>query len=144
MGKYRELVKMAMEKGEEEEAWKVADEVMEKLCKKYPELYDDLIMDLEHLAYKIPQDQAEQIVRSMRPHGQQWSVQQVRDMLRSKGITKDCVKWYLVMNMCYNDFCDTAKQFGLQHDEEFFYCLAKDFIEDPDAKPFKVEKYFLG
>ena len=142
MGKYRKLVKMAMDKGSEEEAWQIADEMMEKLCKKYPELYEDLMEDLEHLAYQIPQDQAEQIVRGMRPHGQQWSVQQIRDMLRSKGITKDCTKWYLVMNMCYNDFCNTAKHFGMQGDEDFYFYLAKDFIEDPDAKPYKVEKYF--
>ena len=47
--------------------------------------------------------------------------------------------WYLNQY----DFSATAKHFGLQNDVEFFYHLAKDFIEDPDAKPMKVEKYFL-
>ena len=27
---------------------------------------------------------------------------------------------------------------------EFFFSLARDFIEDADAKPLKVEKYFLN
>ena len=42
-----------------------------------------------------------------------------------------------------NDYYDTAKVFGLQDDAECYFNLAEDFIEDPDAKPLKVEKYFL-
>ena len=42
-----------------------------------------------------------------------------------------------------NDCYDTTKVFGLQDDAEFYFNPAKDFIEDPDAKPLKVEKYFL-
>jgi hypothetical protein len=45
--------------------------------------------------------------------------------------------------MCYNDYYNTAKHYGYAGDAEFYYCLAKDFIEDVDADPFKVEKYFL-
>lgn len=142
MGKYRELVSKAMEKGNAEEAWEIADNMMEHLKKKHPEMFEELVEDLERLAYKIPAEEAEQIVRAMRPKGQNWSLQQVRDLLRSKGIEGNCVNWYLVMNMCYNDYYDTAKLFGLQSDEEFYFSLAKDFIDDPDAKPYKVERYF--
>lgn len=143
MGKYRELITKAIDKGAEEEAWEVADEVMEKLRKKHPDMYEELMDDLECLAYKIPAEEAMQIVKAMRPKGQNWSMQQVKDMCRDHGIDKDIVNWYLVLNMMYNDYYGTAKAFGLQGDEEFYFCLAKDFIEDPDAKPFKVEKYFL-
>ena len=38
---------------------------------------------------------------------------------------------------------NTASMVGMQNDENFFLSLACDFINDPDAKPFKVEKYFL-
>lgn len=142
MGKYRELISKAIEKGNEDEAWEIADNMMEHLKKKHPEMFEELMEDLECLAYKIPAEEAEQIVRTMRPKGQNWSLQQVKDLIRAKGINGDAVNWYLVMNMCYNDYYDTAKAYGLQGDEEFFFCLAKDFIEDPDAKPYKVEKYF--
>lgn len=143
MARYRELVVKAMEKGAEEEAWELADEAMEKLHRKWPDLYDELMEDLECLAYKIPAEEAMQIVKAMRPKGQNWSMQQVKDLCREHNIDKDIVNWYLVLNMVYNDYCGTAKAFGLQGDEEFFWSLAKDFIEDPDAKPLKVEKYFL-
>lgn len=144
MSTYCELIKKAMDKGFEEEAWEIADEVMEKIKRKWPEMYDELMEDLEGLAYKIPADEAVQIVKAMRPKGQNWSMQQVKDMCREHGIDKDCTSWYLVLNMVYNDYCGTAKAFGLQNDEDFYWSLAKDFIEDPDAKPFKIEKYFLG
>ena len=116
---------------------------MAQLCKRYPEYYDTLICELEKLAYRIPKEQAERIVRSMSPYGQRWSLEQVRNLLKSKGITENCVNWYLVMNMVYNDNMNTASMVGMQDDENFFFSLACDFINDPDAKPFKVEKYFL-
>ena len=142
MGRYRELIVKAMDKGAEEEAWELADEAMEKLRRKWPEMYDELMCDLEGLAYKIPPEEAMQIVKAMKPKGQNWSMQQVKDLCREHGIDKDIVSWYLVLNMTYNDYYGTAKAFGLQGDEDFYWSLAKDFIEDPDAKPYKVEKYF--
>lgn len=81
-------------------------------------------------------------MRSMSPYGQRWSLEQVRSLLKSKGITENCINWYLVMNMVYNDNMNTASMVGMQADENFFLSLACDFINDPDAKPLKVEKYF--
>ena len=97
---------------------------------------------LEKLAYKITPMEAEQIVKSMKPRGQHWTLKQIKEYLAGKGITENYTDYYLVMNMAYNDYFATAKLFGLQSDPEFFYSLAKDFIEDADAKPFKIEKYF--
>lgn len=97
---------------------------------------------LEELAYKITQADAEQIVRAMKPRGQNWSVQQICEYLEAKGITDECTEYYLVMNMAYNDYYATAKTFDLQDDPEFFFSIARDFIEDVDARPYKVAKYF--
>ena len=83
---------------------------MAKISRKDPALYTSIMDQLEQLAYRIPKDEAERIVRAMRPKGQYWT---------------------------------TAKLYGLHADVDVFYNLAKDFIEDPDAKPMKVEKYFL-
>ena len=143
MGRYCELMTKLIDKGVDDEVWTISEDMLNKLARKDPMMFDEYIDKLEHLAYRIPKDEAERIVRAMRPKGQYWSYNQVMDLIRSKGVTGDCVNWYLVMNMVYNDYCATAKHFGLQNDVEFFYHLAKDFIEDPDAKPMKVEKYFL-
>lgn len=143
MGRYCELMSKLLDKGVEDEVWTISEDMLNKLSRKDPIMFDEYIEKLEHLAYRIPKDEAERIVRAMRPKGQYWSYTQVYDLVKSKGVTGDWVNWYLVMNMVYNDFCATAKHFGLHNDVEFFYHLAKDFIEDPDAKPMKVEKYFL-
>lgn len=143
MGRYCELMTKLIDKGVGDEVWTISEDMLNKLARKDPMMFDEYIDKLEHLAYRIPKDEAERIVRAMRPKGQYWSYTQVYDLVKSKGVTGEWVNWYLVMNMVYNDFCTTAKHFGLQNDVEFFYHLAKDFIEDPDAKPMKVEKYFL-
>lgn len=143
MGRYCELMTKLLDKGVEDEVWTISEDMLNKLSRKDPMMFEEYIEKLEHLAYRIPKDEAERIVRAMRPKGQYWSYTQVLDLVKSKGVTGDWVNWYLVMNMVYNDFCATAKHFGLHNDVEFFYHLAKDFIEDPDAKPMKVEKYFL-
>lgn len=143
MGRYCELMTKLLDKGVGDEVWTISEDMLNKLARKDPMMFDEYIDKLEHLAYRIPKEEAERIVRAMRPKGQYWSYTQVYDLVKSKGVTGDWVNWYLVMNMVYNDFCATAKHFGLQNDVEFFYHLAKDFIEDPDAKPMKVEKYFL-
>ena len=143
MGRYCELIMKAVDKGMGDEAWTIAEDAMAKISRKDPALYDHIVDQLEQLAYRIPKDEAERIVRTMRPKGQYWTYEQVMNLVKSKGVTGDWTNWYLVMNMVYNDFCATAKHFGLHNDVDFYYHLAKDFIEDPDAKPMKVEKYFL-
>lgn len=144
MSKYRELVGRAMDKGFSDEAWSIMDDFIDMLGQKYPELYDKVMDKIECLAYRISKDEAEDIVRRMEPYGQHWSYNQVKDFVSSHGIEDDYNNWYLVLNMVYNDYCTTAKTFGLHDDPEFYFSLAKDFIDDPDAKPLKVEKYFLA
>lgn len=144
MDKYCKLVMKAIDKGYSDEAWEVADTAMARLERADPIAYEDTMHSLEKLAYKISKDEAEQIVRSMRPKGQAWSYQQVVDAVKERGVTSDFCNWYMVMNMVYNDFMNTARAYGMQNDVDFYFSLAKDFIEDPDAKPLKVEKYFLS
>lgn len=141
---YRDIVQMLSKK--EDMHW---DEVTEINCQAYemlnqlnPRGYQTLMQQLEHLAFSIDKHEAEEIVHRMRPKGQMWSYEQVKDYIHKKGIEDDCVSWYLVMNMCYNDYYGTAKMYGLQNEVDFYFNLAKDFIEDPDAEPHKVAKYF--
>jgi hypothetical protein len=49
----------------------------------------------------------------------------------------------MVINKAKNDYHDLAKSVGKEEDPEFYFRLAKNFIYDEDAKPFKVAKYFL-
>lgn len=104
-----------------------------------PKAYSMLEQKLEDLAYTISRQQAEQIVRNMRPQGQVWTYEQVEDLTGVKG----CTDMYLAMNMSYNDYYSTAKKFGLQNDANFYLSIAENFVNDPDAEPYKVAKYFM-
>lgn len=141
---YKELVKRFHENQVDENAVEdINCEAYEYLKHADPRAYKILEDKLNKLAYSISRPQAEMIVRNMRPHGQVWTYEQVEELVKSKGITDCFTDWYLVMNMCYNDYYNTAKIYGLQNDANFYFNLAKDFIEDPDASPNKVSMYFI-
>ena len=136
---FQKLIPTIHEKGNQEDLFKLLDwwyNVSDNATKK-------TVMDkLEAAAYRMTPAEAEIIVRNMKTRGQHWTHNQIKEYLKGKGVDADCVYYYLVMNMAYNDYYATAKMFGLQNDVEFFYSLARDFIEDMDAKPLKIEKYF--
>lgn len=141
---YKEIMEMLHKKKELD--WSKVNEID---CQAYGILketntraYQSLMQQLEHLAYSIDKKCAEEIVHNMRPKGEMWSLEQVEKYVAQKGIHGDCIEWYLVMNMCYNDYYGTAKMYGLQNEVDFYFNLAKDFIEDPDAEPHKVARYF--
>lgn len=141
---YKELVKVFHERQVDEQSVEdINCEAYEYLKMADPKAYKLLEEKLMKLAYSISKVQAEEIVRNMRPQGQVWTYEQVEELVKSKGVEDCYVDWYLVMNMCYNDYYNTAKVFGLQNDTNFYYNLAKDFIEDTDAQPNKVSMYFL-
>lgn len=123
------------------------DEMSEALCSamaKMPtNIKEELMHELEALAYTFTMDEAKQIVQRMAPYGEHWSLDKVKAYLHSQGIeAPDCIHYYVVMNMMYNDYFQTASAFGLKDNADFFYDLAKNFIEDVDGVDFKVEKYF--
>lgn len=104
--------------------------------------YDLLVDELEDLMYCIEPQEAESIVRTMKPFGQVWSRSEIESFVRDKGIDRRICDWYMVMNMARNDYYNTAKMVGKQDDAEFYYSIARDFIMDPDGAKHKVGKYF--
>lgn len=146
MSEYLELMEKLQEKPEPpwEEIGKVEEKAWTMLKSLSPKEYSILIDKLEDLCYAIELPEAEMIVKAMRPKGQMWTYAQIEDYVEQKGVEDDYVNWYLVMNMVFNDYYNTARKYNLQNDTEFYYCLAKDFITDPDGSRHKVEKYFKG
>jgi hypothetical protein len=97
---------------------------------------------LEDIVCRIDDDEAHDIVRMMLPYGEKWSIETIGDFIATKGVPEDeRVNYYLVMNAMYNDHRETAKKYGLDN-ADFYYALAKEFIEDEDGKPHKVARYF--
>lgn len=139
---YVELIDLIHSKNLDADLVPIHEAALNIVARRDPDAYEQIIEQIESLAYSISTEEAENIVRDMRPYGQMWSMAQVENMMNEHGVSGRVTDWYLVINMCYNDYYSTAKNFGIHNDENFYFCLAKDFIEDPDAKPHKVSKYF--
>lgn len=106
------------------------------------ELGDAVMDSLEGLVCEINVDEAEEIVRAMRPFGEKWPRAEVRSFIAGKGVAEEhCLHYYLVMNMMYNDHHESGRKYGMDR-ADFYFDLSKEFIEDPDARPHKIERYF--
>ncbi len=59
-----------------------------------------------------------------------------------KAICPDCNMWefFVVMNMMYADYCETAKAMNIAK-PEFYARLAKNWLKDKDAGEHKLQKY---
>lgn len=147
MSKYIKLMDMIYKKGggyeKMAEATAILDTMFNELEKSHKPLYDKTMHEFEEIAYELNLVDAERIVKAMKPYSQKWTYEQIKEVLALKGISDHCEHYYLVMNMMYNDYCNTAKMLGKTDDVDFYFSLAKDFIMDIDAKPFKVERYFM-
>ncbi len=121
----------------------ILETMFDTLRQTHKELYEDTMYKFEEIAYEIPLEKAEEIVKDMKPYGEKWSYKTIKEFLKTKGITEHCIEYFLVINMGVNDYHELAKSVGKEEDAEFYFLLAKNFIYDEDAKPFKVAKYFL-
>ena len=122
----------------------LVEELFDKLKAHHPELYDKYIERLESIAYHISIEDAETVVKAMKPHGEKYTYSFVRDYIKDKGEADKSVEYYLAMNMAYNDYYEVARSVGAQNNNTFFYEIAKAFIDDEDAPKHKLVKYFFA
>ena len=130
-------------------------ERMEKMNEVYYEMadwiknhdanaYETFVDKAEDVVYDIDSSKAQGIVAMMTPYGQRWNWDEIRTFVMDRGVPEyDVCKYYLVMNMCYNDYRRTAEKYGLDR-PDFYYDLAWDFINDDDAKSHKIAKYLMA
>ena len=145
MCQFKDVICLISKKtGDMDEVEEILADAMGIIKDRMPDLYHETIHQLEAIAYAITPEEARDKVRSMRPYGQKWNYDTVEAFLAAKGINNDVCKYYLCMNMAYNDYYKTAESVGKGEDPEFYFSIARDFINDADAKDFKVEKYFLA
>lgn len=118
-------------------------ESAEFIKNNFPQKYQEMLQKAEQIAYQIGAEEAAEIVQKMRPHGQKWTREEIAAYLREKGIENHITDYYLVMNMMINDYSRTARMYG-QDNADFYFNLTYDFINDEDAPPGKVARYFMN
>ena len=115
------------------------DEIIHETKENHPEMYKKYKQELYEMAYgkKINKEMAEDWVKSMKPVGEYWTMEDTTNAMNSLGYSFDSVDFFVVANMMYNDYNDLTKE-----DEALALKLAKDWLEDVDAKDSKLYCYW--
>ena len=74
-------------------------------------------------------------------HGAHWSMEKTEEIRKQRGIAIDPLEFWVTMNMMYSDYCLTAEKLGT-NSAEFYVCMSKAFLEDQDAQPEKLSRYY--
>lgn len=74
-------------------------------------------------------------------HGGHWSMEQTESVRKKNGIECDPVMFYAAMNMMFSDYCKAAEKAGVTG-ADFYAYMAKAFLDDKDATPNKLARYY--
>jgi hypothetical protein len=112
---------------------------LEKVNKPLLEKYENVV---DEKLYHIDETEAQHIVKNMKPYGEVYSLADIKDIITRAQISEDhIIKYYLCMNMFYNDYKTYPESRRLDI-KDFCFEMSKLFINDVDAPKYKVENYF--
>lgn len=102
-------------------------------------LYEHVESELYEMAYgkKISEEMAHKWVKSMRPIGEYWKIEDTTEAMNNLGYNYEPVDFYVVANMIKNDYYDITKD-----NDELALRLAHDWLNDSDAKDCKLYQYW--
>lgn len=143
MSEVKEYIRKIVDEGSQNEMEELSMILDEAVCviKDYDEdLYKDYLMRMYRMAYGnvLSRSMAEDIVKSMKPYGMRWSLDETKRVQEDYGLSsiRD-VDFFVVINSAYNDYRDL---FG--DNLENYVRFTRNFINDEDAKEGKVFLYF--
>lgn len=74
--------------------------------------------------------------------GPHWTMEQTEQARKQRSVDCDPLKFYVTMNMIYSDYCKAAEKVGA-NSMDFYVYMAKAFLDDKDAQPDKLERYYM-
>lgn len=75
--------------------------------------------------------------------GPHWTMEQAKQVMEQQKIDCDPIEFYVTLNMMYSDYCKVAKKYNAST-VEFYAAMAKAFLEDKDAEPEKLSRYYAS
>lgn len=73
--------------------------------------------------------------------GPHWNMDQTKTVMAQKGIECDPLEFYVAINAMYSDYMPVAKKLGVNN-MDFYTQMAKAFLDDKDALPDKLARYY--
>lgn len=74
--------------------------------------------------------------------GPHWDMNQAKQIMSQRGIECDPTDFWAAINMIYSDYCGVAKKYNLGDKIDFYAELARAFLDDQDAQPDKLARYY--
>lgn len=73
--------------------------------------------------------------------GEHWTYEQTSKVLRDKGLDCSPAEFYAAINMMWSDYAKVAEKFGV-NTVDFWSAMAAAFLDDKDAAPGKLLRYY--
>lgn len=73
--------------------------------------------------------------------GPHWPMEKTEEARAQRGIQCDPLEFYVVMNMMYSDYVKAAEKANCSS-MDFYAYMAKAFLDDKDARPDKLARYY--
>lgn len=73
--------------------------------------------------------------------GPHWTMEETEAVRKKHGLTIAPMAFWVTMNMMYSDYCKAAEKMGV-NSADFYICMTKAFLEDKDAQPEKLARYY--
>ena len=73
--------------------------------------------------------------------GPHWSMEQTEQARKQRGIDCDPLAFYVTMNMMCSDYCKAAERVNA-NSVDFYAYMARAFLDDKDAQPDNLERYY--
>lgn len=73
--------------------------------------------------------------------GPRWSMEKTEEARKQRGIQCDPLEFYAAVNMIYSDYVKVAEMANCSN-MDFYAYMAKAFLDDKDAQPDKLERYY--
>ena len=140
--KVKTMIEKIIEDGDSEKMYKLNDmlnDLIYDLKDSNPKMYNEYKMELYEIAYdkKINEEMAKDWVKSMKPKGEYWTLEQTTEAMKNMDYNCDKVEFYIASNMMVNDYYDLVKD-----NEELALKMAYDFLNDEDAIKSKLYEYW--
>lgn len=95
--------------------------------------------------YELDEETAKEWTRHMEnadgTKGPHWSMDQTKQVAAQKNVSENPLEFWVAMNMMYSDYCAMAKKHNV-NTVDFYVDMAKAFLDDKDAKPDKLGRYY--
>ena len=99
-----------------------------------------LMQNLKKMRHEFTEEDAKEWAKHMNPPAR-WTMDQTTAVMHQNGYSHKPCEFWVVMNMLFSDYGKTMIKFSADK-PEIWASLAHDFLDDGDAEPDKVGRYW--